>query len=802
MLDKISNASGTYHRLLVSGFSRNTVVSGAINTAVGAVNIMRACLGGNPRLVGTSRLVHNVFEIARSSDKPITIMPNGIAVDNGIIGCGSLPVMEFIPREGIEVTAENLGKISTILNSKTKEKNPYLGKEYYRARGLFWATATASFFSNAFIAFEMVNNFGDVSLLRSLLEIAWCIPNFYFLSQTFIFHTLRLKSFALESSFVEATATEAHKLKAAENQPASLTIIPSHMEDPELLKRSLYSHCLQSYGNKKIVLLLGNDVHSSNPEVLGNTEQTLRLIREMKRELAVCHDETMKKVDDFNRRKTLGHINLDEEFMELRAVYLSVSKWFLGKIKGIQASASSYPTDQYLIEHTFRRQSEYYASRAQECYLGMNMTGDKPVEKAANQKRIEEMYLEISRIFNADLDVFLRTRYANLEQEKTKAGNLTAYTSLLGGTWAEATDNEGKTILVSSTEGANIPKPQYVSTFDSDTIAKPDYLLRKIVFMEKEENQSVGLIQSPYLLPSPEPTNVASASAIHSFWFLPISIGMTSYSSAFWLGFNGTWRYEAMKKKGDFLAETLIEDVENSLKLRRNGYEIVTSPEDQCQTFSPMDMKALEVQRTRWASGGLRIAGILYRDIANEVYSARDAKEAMLRFNYVLGLNMLPVAVTMTLLLESPLHYEYFGVETIPFFLYLTTYFQVITSSAKYSAKNLIDGLSISFFMNFHYLRGLSRSIKVFFKRESDQLFKATPRKNHAAAGDFGNFEIAGTLALMAFMGAKIIGNISSGFYMDFYPEYQLFSILWGINRFVGFKNFLKNIASNMRNLF
>ncbi|MBI5701238.1 glycosyltransferase [Candidatus Saganbacteria bacterium] len=751
-------------------------------------------MGGNPRLVGTSRLAHNVFEVARYSDKPITIMPNGIAVDKGIIDCGPLPVMEFIPREGIKVASKNLGEISAVLDGKIKEKNPYLGKEYFRARGLFWATATASLFSNAFIAFEMVSNFGDVSLLRSLLEMAWCMPNFYFLSQIFVFHTSRLKSYALESNFTEATATEVHRLKSAENQPMSLTIIPSHMEDPELLRRSLYSHCLQTYGNKKVVLLLGNDVHRSNPEVLDNTEQTLELIREIKRELAVCHDETMKAVDGFNRRKTFDHVDLGEEFRVLSAVYLSVSKWFSRKAIEIQNSTSSYPTDQYLIEHTFQRQSEYYASRAQECYMAMRGVN--------SNSEIEEMYLECSRIFNADLDIFLRTKYANLEQEKTKARNLTAYTSLLGGTWAMATDEEGRTILVSSPIGEHTPAPQYVSTFDSDTIAKPDYLVRKIVYMEKEENQSVGLIQSPYLLPSPEPTNIASASAIHSFWFLPVSIGMTAYSSGFWLGFNGTWRYEAMKKKGDFLAETLIEDVENSLKLRRNGYEIITSPEDQCQTFSPMNMKALEVQRTRWASGGLRIARILYRDIANGVYSAIDAKEVALRFNYVLGLNILPVAVTATFLLESPLHHEYFEIETIPFFLYLTTYFHVITSSTKYSFKNLIDGLSISFFMNFYYLRGLFHSAKVLFKRESDQLYKATPRKKHAAVGDFGNFEIVGTLALMAFMGVKMTENISSGFYMDFYPEYQLFSILWGIHRFVGFKNFLRNIAFNLRNLF
>jgi len=799
---------------IVSGLSnsmiaRNAVSRRIINSVADNTNILRACIGGNPKFVGETRLLYGAYDIAAKIGGKIVITPSGINCDGALIDDTYFPVLDFVPQKGIELNYDEqqaFEEIRTSFYNKIREKDPYIGKEYYRARGLFKATILGSLFANIYMGLNLIEASSAANMLQIMLSATWFVPSLYFLSQSFIFHSTRLKTFSIRNSFSEVEEKDESALRLAKNQPLSLTVVPAHMEDPELIRRSLLSHCLQNYGNKEAMLLLGNDVYSQDSTIQANTAQVKEMMEMLKIDLAAQESKIRQLYNSF-KAKQINHIeDLQEELEKLADLCSKMSEWFRSKAEEIQSSSTSYPTDEFLVEQVLVRQACDFKEQEEKLRgeSALLQEGEISSEKVGEYySQVVQSYIEYGRIFNVKLGLFMRTKYSNLEQEKTKAGNLTAFLSILGEKWLEETDSTGNKILVPSPAGKEFRAPKYVSVFDSDTIAKPNYLLRKIAFLENPDNAEVGLIQSPYTIPTPEPTNAASASGIHSHWFLPMSIGYTAYNSAFWLGFNGVFRYDALRKiHGSFIAETLIEDVETSLKLIRNGYKIVTSPEEQCQTFSPPDMRGVQIQRERWASGGYRIATkILLRDCINGTYKSKDMKEIMLRFNYVLGLNLLPLAVTSTFLVEAPLHREHFGIETIPFFLYLITYAANLKET-RYKIRHYLDGLAISFFMNFYYLRGVSRSVKVFFRKEAGQVFKATPRIKNTTTNQLGIFELAGVFCLTPLMALKMIQDWDSGFYYDFYPEYQLFCILYGIHRLVGFQNFARSIKGNLKNLF
>lgn len=746
---------------------------------------LKATLGINPGLIGEKKL----WEIIKNApqNENIKITQRGVWVGNTFHE-SLAHILKFVSKNGI-VTNKNKLNSYIDLRNLVKGDNPDLDKTYFRAMALYFFTTYGSVIVNALIVLKITQFIDLDSFVRAAFTAAWLIPNLYFLVQLYIYHISRLESIKLAHTFKEAEPEEVEMFNNKTELPKVISVIPSYLEDSKLIRNSLYSHCLQKYANKKIVLLLGNDYYTDNVSVLQNTQENITVVEDIRKEFNANYDKINKKTTEIRNRPNKG-ANAMPVFKEIADIYLFVVEWFDEK-KNTIISDSDFPTRDFLIEHTFEKQRQYYLDKANYC-LNLINKNNLPGNNDENERLINVFIRECESVFKMELIVFQRYKYINAEHERTKAGNLTAYISLLDKEWKEVCTEDGKFEI--QIEGVNKQQPDYLAIFDSDTIVKPDYLIRKVIYMDNPANSKTGLIQSPYHVPTPEPTSPASASGVHSHWFLPISIGLSSYKSAFWLGFNGVFRYEAVKKiNGSFIADTLIEDLENSLKILKNGYAIVTSPEYQCQTFSPPDMRGVHVQRERWASGGFRIGLNYLKDTFKGKYHQSGSWAMVLRLNYILGLNLLPLVITMTLILELPYYNNFYLLEVIPFFFYLITYTACLKTTS-YKIKHYLDGLSISLFMNFHYLRGTWTSLKVLFKKETAQIFKATPRTRNKIRISLGQLEFFGLIILAAFMIMRINNNINGGHYYDIFPYYQLLCILYGIPRFIGGKAFLVNI--------
>ncbi|MFZ5986058.1 MAG: glycosyltransferase family 2 protein [Bacillota bacterium] len=795
----LSRMEFLYYRLFNTRLSRNRIVTLLINFFSDIVNIIKCIFGVNAQYTGSTRLIFRLYYYIIHNYDDISVKPSGIYSKGKLIDSSHLPVFNFMYTEGINAAKEkSVLELSELIDREVTRENWTLSRKYFLIRGLGGIVISASFLINFYLGYKLVFYEESRSSFQTFLHVIWYIVNVLFFLNTILLFYSWTKYLSLNSSFREASDEEEQQFYELKEHPSVITIIPTYMEDDELVKRALYSVCLQKYANNKVVLLLGNDIASKDEVVINNTAMTRKMVIRIKRELKQQNLKIKRCYKSFLEVKEWDADSLIFELIKLSRLYNSISNWFYNKAEEFKDASVKYPFDEYLIENTFLVQYEYYKMKVDYCLFSANNIryvdfSDKVRDSILNE--LEKHYLECTRVFKTKLEVFMRTKYANLEQEKTKAGNLTAYTSIMGGTWKKTKNENGEYILVPASSGKRVEMPEYLAVFDCDSVARYNYLSRKVIYMQKPENEKAGLIQSPYDVPCPEPTPVAAASGVMTAWFKPLSVALSTSKSSFWLGYNGLFRGEAVKKMGSFLAETIIEDVENTIKLDLNGYHVVTSHENQCFTFSPVDLRSLQVQRTRWASGGLRIE----KNIINHLRHKRlryTVSQAVLKSNYILGLTSFPIATTITWVLKTPFNSRYHELQAAPFLFFMVSYVCLIPAIAKeYKNRNLIDAMSVSIFMNFYHLRGLYKSIKVLFREESKKkkFFKSTPRPLKKSKMQLGYFEIIGIIVLIIWNLYHFISSISGySYYLDYFAMTHLFLIFWGLIIFLRNKSTLE----------
>ncbi len=775
--------------LLNSVMVRNLVLRTVINRIVDNINICKALLGFSPGFAGQTRLSYRAGYFILNGYNKVKITNKGIFTGEILLENINYPVKDFIPAEGIDIHNENIAEIKKDIRNAVIRKDASISKKYFRLRGLSKLVMFGTLAAILVSVYRLLTDSYNGSGLREVLNILWLLPNIYFFTQTVLFYFSRLKHFSLKYNFEEAGAEEIYKLEQAEDQPYVIAVVPTYMEEPELLKRTLYSLCLQKYKNMKVVLLLGNDVYSRDSRQIENTGSSRRMVAKIRLEQRSRKNTIRRSYKHFKSVNLSDMDVIKKELASIKELYNMVAVWLYKLSWEFKTSETKYPTDSYLIKHSLIPQYVYYKRKSAGCgkiISGLCETSYSVSVAEEYSNKLEEFYKELNKIFSINIEVFMRTKYGNLEQQKTKAGNLTAYSSILGGTWSVKKNKSGKSELVASEKGKYVMPPKYFASFDCDTVVKPEYIIRKVSFLERKENASVGLIQSPYIVPAPEVSNVASASGTQSYWFLPVSVGISTVKSAFWLGYNGLIRFEAVRKIKTFLAETIIEDTENSLKIRKAGYTIFTSPEEQCITFSPVNIKSLRVQRIRWSCGGFNLLKILLGSMRNKTSGLNSLKEKLLCINYITGLNTLPLAVSIMYLLQSPLHNQYYFIETIPFLLYLLSYAVLMKSFTKYKLPHILDGLSVGIFMNFYHLAGTGKSIKDLFRIQKNPIFKSTPRGKNVSEHKLSFIEVLGVSLFAAWMGFRFINQLIYKAYYDIFPFLQLSLLVYGLIRFLG----------------
>ncbi len=420
-------------------------------------------------------------------------------------------------------------------------------------------------------------------------------------------------------------------------------LVPSYAEEPAVVRKTLWSAALQEYPALRVVLLIDDAPHPSDPAVAERLELTRELPSQIEQALAgpaqrfadalwSCEHEML-----VSRALSVGAMErLVEEYQE-------AARWLreMALTESLEDHVDAFFVDEILIGL-----AEDLDATAQAVETALAEGERLPAE------RVRELFRRLVWIFRAEVTSFERKKYASLSHEANKAMNLNAYIGLIGGRFAEHETPDGlllRPVVGNQPDDVNIPNSDFVLTLDADSLLLRDYCLRLVYLLEQPENAHVAVAQTPYSSFRGAGTRIERLSGATTDLQHILHQGMTAYDATFWVGANAVIRMEALD---DILEveiidgfevrryvqdRTVIEDTESSVDLGAHGWKLINYPERLSYSATPPDFGSLVVQRRRWANGGLLILPKLWHQVRERRHAHRPIRttELMLRVNYM-----------------------------------------------------------------------------------------------------------------------------------------------------------------------
>ncbi len=212
--------------------------------------------------------------------------------------------------------------------------------------------------------------------------------------------------------------------------------------------------------------------------------------------------------------------------------------------------------------------------------------------RARATSQLAPLYRRLAWTFRSEVSSFQRKRYASLSHEPNKAMNLNSYIGLMGGSYREGQTPAGLNLRARRRRRPDlvVPDPDYVLTLDADSVIMPEYCLRLVHLLEREEHREVAVAQSPYSAFPGAATRLERIAGATTDLQHIIHQGMTYNDATFWVGANAILRKRALddieeiEYKGEFEIyryisdRTVIEDTESTIDLRRAAGGSTTTP--------------------------------------------------------------------------------------------------------------------------------------------------------------------------------------------------------------------------------
>ena len=435
----------------------------------------------------------------------------------------------------------------------------------------------------------------------------------------------------------------------ANYKEAVTVLVPSYAEEPQVVRGTLWSAALQEFPDLRVVLLLDDPPHPTEPEKIHRLEQTRALAGQIADALSAPAERANKALATFRERhasplaaETPATIEADE-LQLLIAEYEAAVEW-------LEAMAEAETVEDHVDEFFVDLVIMGLARELRLVLLALNAA--EAQNTAPNPERMEQLYLRLTWIFNVQTETFERKRYASLSHEANKAMNLNAYISLMGKRWRREETAGGMVLrpsLVPRDDDLLVPDSTYLLTLDADSLLLRDYCLRLVYFLESAGNERVAVTQTPYSSFRGAPTRIERIAGATTDIQHILHQGMTYYGATFWVGANAIIRKRALEDivevetVGGFEIRTyiqdrtVIEDTESSIDLGTHGWTLVNYPERLSYSATPPDFGSLVVQRRRWANGGLLILPKLWNQLSQRRNQRQRIliREVLLRVNYM-----------------------------------------------------------------------------------------------------------------------------------------------------------------------
>ena len=429
----------------------------------------------------------------------------------------------------------------------------------------------------------------------------------------------------------------------ASRQPTLTALVPSYQEEQGVIFMTLLSAALQEYPDIRVVLLVDDppEPRYAGPRAL--LDSAVALPPEIERLLSEPRARFDRALELFEQGVDWDADPSAGEVFRLADDYDYAAKWLRSLGERYQVSDHN---ELFFATHVIGKLASDLALTGGALRAAAE---DDPAKLTF--ARLAQLQRRLTWTFQAELSSFQRKRYASLSAEPNKAMNLNSYIGLIGGEYLEVQTPGGRTLVPAGDQEPDlvVPDCDYVLTLDADSVILPEYCLRLVYLLEREENSRVAVTQSPYSAFPGAATRIERISGATTDLQHIIHQGMTYHAASFWVGANAILRKSALddiveiEYVGGFpirryIADhTVIEDTESTIDLAANGWTLYNYPERLAYSATPPDFGSLCIQRHRWANGGLLILPKLVRCVRQR--RARGERtgitELLLRLNYM-----------------------------------------------------------------------------------------------------------------------------------------------------------------------
>lgn len=484
----------------------------------------------------------------------------------------------------------------------------------------------------------------------------------------------------------------------SENQPTITVLVPSYSEEPGVVRKTLMSAALQEYPGMRVVLLLDDKPYPSDPDVKAQLEETRALGKDIMELFSEPRQRFSEALLEFEAKHSKSTFVTSRTTKKLVEHYTWAADWLnlLAKKEKIEDHVDVFFSEQVLRDLSKELRLVGEALNAS-CKEGAKLP----------TARMLQLYSRLAWIFDAEIEVFERKKFASLSHETNKAMNLNSYIGLMGGTYRPTETPDGPALVpVTKFQAGDmvVPDSNFLLTLDADSILLRDYCLRLVYFLQQPDNARVAVTQTPYSSFRGAATRIERLAGASTDIQHILHQGMSFYGATFWVGANAVIRKRALEDIAEkewvggfeirryIQDRTVIEDTESSIDLGLHGWTLVNYPERLSYSATPPDFGSLIVQRRRWANGGLLILPKLWAQINARKRRNEPAPmtEILIRVNYMASIAWSSFGLVFLLA------YPYDGRLLSPLVvLAASPYFIAMASDLKYCGYKRSDILRI-----------------------------------------------------------------------------------------------------------
>jgi len=240
--------------------------------------------------------------------------------------------------------------------------------------------------------------------------------------------------------------------------------------------------------------------------------------------------------------------------------------------------------------------------------------------------------------------------------------------------------------------GLETAKGEYVAIFDADFIPNPEFLMQTVPYFLN--HQKLALVQTRWDYYNKDYSLLTQIQATALDGHFMIEQKARSDNSL-WFNFNGTagiWRKQAIFDAGNWMGDTLTEDLDLSYRAQIKGWDMLYYRDIGHQSELPINVPAYKSQQFRWAKGAFQCLKKLFLKILFAKSKISNKMEATIHLiNYgaylFISLNFL-LMLPMAYLSQK---YDYNPWDVVPWYWAIIFFVIGLSGPVIYFIKSQIE---------------------------------------------------------------------------------------------------------------